>query len=217
MAVLIDLKTGDPESAGARFQLAGYALAHDRHSSHLVTFDPELHEYRVKATGEVVPSVTQVLKDTGVSVDFDELSEFGSRIRKAIEVKRDIGTALHADAHAYDDHDLDWSTVHPEVEPYLKAWVAFRENYPHLQPAGRERVVYHPALKYAGTLDGLFIDNRMEATAAVITEHWSVQLMPDRRVPYRVTPYQDIYHNMMTWQAIVTTYWAGYKRRKQAA
>jgi hypothetical protein len=216
--ILIDLKTGDPESAGARFQLSGYALAYDRHASDLITFDPVLHEYRMKDTQVQVPSVTQILKDTGVSVDFDELSSFGSRMRRFIDIKRDIGTALHADAHAYDDNDLDWSTVDPQVEPYLKAWVAFRENHPHLTPTARERRVYHPSFGYAGTLDGLFVDSRKHKwQETVITDRWSVQLMPGKRVPYRVNAYTDTDEDARTWQAIVTTYWAGYKRRKQAA
>jgi hypothetical protein len=44
--------------------------------------------------------------------------------------------------------------------------------------------------------------------------------MPNSRKQYQVTPYTESYNSdsaIQIWQAIVTTYWAGYKRRKQAA
>jgi hypothetical protein len=182
-----------------------------------VTFDAALHEYRHVGTNRVVPSVTQVLKAVGVSTDFEGLSERSDRIRDAIELKRDLGTALHADAHAFDDNDLDWSTVDPRVEPYLRAWATFRENT-GLVPLTRERRLYHPTFFYAGTLDGIFrtpagqhvlcdiktgdpdASAGMYQTAAYeaaykesqlcrIDQRWAVQLTPDLKVPYRITNY----------------------------
>lgn len=119
-----------------------------------ITFRPDAHLY-LEPDGTIVPSVTGILSAVGVSVDFNALAQTSARLGDAIQLKRDIGSALHADAHAYDDHDLEWSTVDPRVRPYLDAWVVFRENS-GLRPVARERLVYHPVYRYAGTLDGIF-------------------------------------------------------------
>lgn len=119
-----------------------------------VTFEPLRHEYMLP-NGTLVPSVTEILRAVGVSTDFEGLASLGRRVADAIDLKREIGHALHADAHAFDDDDLDWTTVDPRVEPYLRAWVTFRENT-GLVPTVRERRVYHPVYGYAGTLDGIF-------------------------------------------------------------
>lgn len=211
-------------------------------SAAAIAFNPELHEYRV--AGAVLPSVTQILGDTGVSVDFDELAGMSHRLGLAISDKRDLGHALHADAHAYDDGDLVWSTVDPRVRPYLDAWVTFRRDT-GLVPLTRERRLFHPTLRYCGTLDGVFKhpDGRLilpdlktgnpedagaqYQTAAYqlafavdhpdlsIAERWSIQLTPEHRTPYRITRYSD-FRDFATWQAIVATYYAQASRRRTA-
>lgn len=210
MSILVDLKTGDPEDAAARFQTGGYELLYAADAGDQITFEAAGHVYRRKVDGVIVPSVTQILKDTGVSVDFEGLSAMGQKRKHAIALKRDIGVALHADAHAYDDDDLELAAVHPEVRPYLDAWISFRNNYPQLRPATRERLVYHPELRVAGTLDGIFLVGA--ETTPVITERWSVQLCPGRRVPYRVTPYND-WSDAAAFKAFVTTWWNQSARR----
>lgn len=214
MSVLIDLKTGDPADAAARYQTAGYQLAVDAHASDLIVFEPEGHIYRHRDSGLIVPGVTSILRDTGVSVDFDGLSAMGNKLGHAIALKREIGVAVHQAAHFFDDNDLVLESVDPAVRPYLDCWIAFRENYPQLRPATRERAVYHPALRYAGTLDGIFVTG--DETDLTITERWSVQLCPDRKVPYRVTPYPDHYGDSATFRAIVATYYAQHARRRAA-
>lgn len=212
-------------------------------SSVVIAFDPEAHRYTLP-DGRVVPSVTGILRETGISVDFEALSR-SSRHAEAIALKRDIGSALHLDAWAYDDDDLDWSSVDPRVEPYLRAWAAFRANT-GLQPMTRERRVYHPALHYCGTLDGIFLaPNGHKAlvdlktgdpedagaqyqTAAYklayeaehgrsIDERWSVQLFADRPDrPYRIDTYTD-WRDEETWRCIVRTYYCQHARRRSAA
>ena len=201
-----------------------------------IAFDAGAHVYSLP-DGTRVPSVTQILRATGVSTDFAVLPN-----REAIERKRDIGIAVHSDAHAFDDGDLDWRTVHPDVLPYVEAWAIFREQK-KLAPLVRERAVWHPVLRYAGTLDGIFeqpgrpvpvlIDIKCgdpQAAAAqyqteayraayasahpgfAAVERWSVQLTPERRVPYVITPYTD-WQDAEVWRAIVTTYFAAAGRR----
>lgn len=124
-------------------------------------FNAERHEYRFPLSGVTIPSVTQILAATGVSTDFEELRGISSSLSDAIDRKRAIGHAIHADAHAYDDGDLIESSVHPDVRPYLEAWKTFRGNQ-RFAPIHRERKVYSRGLNTCGTLDGIFqrIDER---------------------------------------------------------
>lgn len=215
MSVLVDTKIGDPDDAAARFQLAGYAVGYRADQGDLVTFDPAGHIYRLRATGEILPSVTQILKAVRVSTDFDEIGQMRADIKHAIELKRDIGTAVHQACYFYDDNDLVLESVDPQVRPYLDAWAAFRAAYPRLTPAKRERLVYSEAYRFAGTFDGIFLVDG--ETAIDITERWSVQLTPERRIPYRVTPYNE--HPWLDdekFKAFVTTYYEQSDRRRAA-
>ena len=207
-----------------------------------VVLDPLTHRYM--ADDGVVPGVTEILSAVGVSTDFDELRAMSSRTSRAIDEKRDIGSALHADAHAYDDEDLDWFTVDPRVEPYLRAWAQFRANT-CLVPITRERLVFDPHYRYAGTLDGIFqtpqgrvvlvdiktgdpeLSGCQYQTAAyayaytlaagtVVNERWGVQLIPNREVPYAITPYTD-WRDFQKFCAFVTTYYCQAARRRRTA
>jgi len=211
VSVLIDIATGDPKDAAKQFQTAGYMLAYLTGQGGLVDFTAVGHIYRLKETGEILPSVTKILTETGISKDFDDLSLMGSQLRHDISMKRDVGTAVHVDSHAFDDDDLDWNTVHDDVRPYVEAWATFRQNYPHLRPAVRERLVYHPGYRFVGTLDGIFMlpgEREIE-----ITERWAVRLMPGRKVPYRTEPYLDHYGDMDAFKAFVATWWRQAARR----
>lgn len=182
-----------------------------------LSFNADVHEYRLPS-GLVVPSVTHILKAVGVSTDFEAIAEASPRMASRIDEKRTLGTTVHADCHAFDDCDLEWNTVDPEVRPYLEAWASFRENV-RLVPTARERRVFHPALFFCGTLDGIFLDTNgrrilvdiktgdpddaaahlqtaayegaylVEHPDQPIDERWSVRLCPKNVVPYRITNY----------------------------
>lgn len=199
-----------------------------------LVFDPALHTYRLP-DGRRIPGVTEILGAVGVSTDFDALAASSSRLDDAVRLKRDLGHALHADAHAFDDDDLDWSTVDVRVGPYLTAWTIFRECSGAM-PLTRERRVFHPTHEYAGTFDGIFrlpngrrvlIDLKTGdpedagcrfQTAAYLAAHavehpedaglerWAVQLTPERAVPYLVFRYTDGWRDFSTFQAFITTY-----------
>jgi hypothetical protein len=207
-------------------------------SSAPLTFDPELHEYRVD--GRVVPSVTRILHATGLATDFEAIAASSRRMSEAIEYRRALGTAVHADAHAYDDDAIDWPAVDPRVRPYVEAWAEFRRNT-HLEPMARERRLFHPGFNYAGTLDGVFarpdgklvlVDMKLgdpsDAGAAyqtaayeaaylvdhpdhVISERWAVLLLPERRIPYVITDYTtrlDHWRDFHVFQAAIAVYHA---------
>lgn len=116
-------------------------------------FDPASHTYRLP--DGPVPSVTSILSAVRVSTDFEEISSFSRRRAEQIDRKRQIGSAVHADCHAYDDDDLDLADVPAEWRPYVEAWAQFRADK-GLIPVERERMVLHPRLRYCGTLDGVF-------------------------------------------------------------
>lgn len=179
-------------------------------------FESSTHIYSLP-DGRVVPSVTQILKATGVSVDFDEIAGISSRLAATMEERRALGTAVHADSHSYDDDDLVWETVDPRVQPFVAAWGICRANL-GLRPTTRERKVLHLNGFFCGTLDGIFLRDRKRILADLsigdpedsakrfqtagyemawlvehpdepIDERWAVQLCPDRAIPYRVTNY----------------------------
>ncbi len=194
-----------------------------------LTFDPIAHRYTLP-DGRDVPSVTTILSAVGVSVDFEAIGARSEDMRATMEYRRQLGTAVHADCHAFDDSELDYEQVHPDVKPYLDAWVMFRLNT-GFTPERRERLVYHSGRDYAGTLDavGLIPNGRRilvdiatgdpkhsakqfqtAAYAAAYTENpiderWAVQLTPDNGIPYRIHVYSD-WSDFGKFSAFVTTY-----------
>jgi hypothetical protein len=85
------------------------------------TFCASTHEYR-DANNVIVPSVTQI-GDTLGFTDFDNVPG------KTLEHKRQIGDAVHYACHLLDtNQDLDWSTVHAEVAPYVLAYLNFLDE-----------------------------------------------------------------------------------------
>jgi hypothetical protein len=104
-------------------------------------FDAETHSYTWR--GKQVPSVTQVLKDTGLIDD-----------QWYTERSRQIGQAVHL-ATEYDDlRKLREETVSVLIRPYLDAWRKFRAETGFTPlPDGIERRIYNQSAQYAGTLD----------------------------------------------------------------
>lgn len=209
-----------------------------------LTFDALTHTYFLG--DQRIPSVTRILAETGVSIDFEALAASSRGMASVLDRKRQVGVAVHGDCHALDDDDLELEKVHPDVLPYVQAWKSFRDAHTFLIPMTRERRVYHPGLRYCGTLDGLF--KGLNATPILIdiktgdpassaaryqtalyqlawdAEHpehpiggrWAVQLTPDLAVPYRVHVYTD-YLDFATARAIVTTYHASARRAQEVA
>lgn len=104
-------------------------------------FDAETHSYTWR--GKQVPSVTQVLKDTGLIDD-----------QWYTERSRQIGQAVHL-ATEYDDlRKLREETVSALISPYLDAWRKFRAETGFTPlPDGIEKRIYNQSAQYAGTLD----------------------------------------------------------------
>lgn len=197
-----------------------------------VTRTPE-HLY-VRRDSRIVPGVTSILAHTGLSVDFAALASMSRQADDALALRRELGTAVHADSHSWDDDDLDLETVDERVRPYLNAWTTCRENY-GLVPVTRERLVYHPGLVYAGTMDGIFrlpsgrlilgdlcigdLDDagkrwqtagymkafQVEHPDVPVTERWGIRLCPGKRIPYQIARYSD-WRDFDVFAAAVTVY-----------
>jgi hypothetical protein len=205
-----------------------------------LTFNEEQHLYTLP-DGTIPPSVTEILSATGVSTDFNRLSDVNPRLAGQIEARRALGTAVHKDAHALDDDDLVWDRTNNKVKPYLLAWMTCKENL-GLTPVARERVLYHPTLRYAGTMDGVFsvrdeclvlVDLKIgsaedaaahlqtalywlayeqDRPAQMPTRRWAIELDPGRRVPYKLVRYEN-YDDFNKARAVVTTYYEQPARR----
>lgn len=107
----------------------------------MLTFDPAKHEYR--HGGALVPSVTQILRPM---MDLDHVD--ADLLRRA----QDFGTAVHMACELDDLGRLDESALDAELLPYLLAWRKFCRDHNCMWQCVETRV-YHPTLRYAGTLD----------------------------------------------------------------
>jgi len=113
-----------------------------------LTFDKETHRYELD--GQVVPSVTGILKASGL-IDF-------SRIPPSIlEDARERGAAVHAAIHFVNEKDLDvegFRRDFPKYAGYLNAWLAFCEQR-HFVAVLNEHRIASRHMRVAGTLDCL--------------------------------------------------------------
>ncbi len=102
-----------------------------------LTFEADTHTYRWR--GDVVPGVTQVLKDLGLSPNYPPdrgWLEFGKQVHRCCDlVLRDRLDSCG---------DL--------LLPYVEAFRSVVQTY-KIKPLNTEMPVYHDLLGYAGTLD----------------------------------------------------------------
>lgn len=108
-----------------------------------IVFDGESHTYRVH--GHVVPSVTQILA---------MLQDFGGVSAEVLDRAAEFGTHVHQAVDLYNKRILDEASLDPALAPYLADWHSFLRDAAAEVLASEVRV-YHPGLKYAGTLDAL--------------------------------------------------------------
>ena len=127
-------------------------------------FDPAAHRYTVD--GEHVPNVTSILAP---------LSAYSAAIPAAVLAnKAAIGQAVHRAAELLNDGALDWSSLHAVIRPYAEAYARFREER-DFAPVLTEARVWHPMLRFAGTLDSL---GMLRGEPALVDLKATVDLMP---------------------------------------
>lgn len=104
-----------------------------------VIFNPARHEYT--KDGIIVPSVTQILRESGIM-----------DMRWATPENLLRGTYAHRATELYDLEILDESTVDPVIRPYLDGWVKFR-NKTGVVIEKCEELVFSSRYFYAGHQD----------------------------------------------------------------
>ncbi|RST54133.1 hypothetical protein [Variovorax sp. DXTD-1] len=108
----------------------------------LLTFDAEAHRYYWD--GKPVPGVTTILAP---------LSDFAAVDPDVMRRASKFGTAVHYVCELVDTgEDLQHYDVDPALLPYVDAWRKFCAEW-RVQWKLIEQRVYHPTLRYAGTLD----------------------------------------------------------------
>jgi len=114
-----------------------------------ITFSEELHEYK-DDKGNIIPSVTQIIKDSGV-MDFSGVSA------DVLDDASERGEIVHLITELYDRLELDDSTVDPQLSGFLQAYIKFRFDFKIVQFKAIESMIFHSA-GYAGTLDRMAVD-----------------------------------------------------------
>jgi hypothetical protein len=106
-------------------------------------FDEATHTYRVD--DRIVDSVTQVLGRVYADV-------YANVPESVLLRKSQLGVAVHK-AIEFAIHDmLDWSSLHPEVEPYVCCWYEWWSEQ-QLEAVKSEQQFYCESGDYCGTID----------------------------------------------------------------
>lgn len=109
----------------------------------MLTFDPDKHAYAY--AGKRVPSVTQVL---GFLDDWEHVP------RDVLDAAAEFGTHVHEAAALLVRDELDWQSLDLALVPRMEALQLFLGESGAIVVESEKRV-YHPALRYAGTLDAV--------------------------------------------------------------
>jgi hypothetical protein len=109
----------------------------------MLEFNEERHEY--KYDGQIIPSVTQIIKDAGLS-GIEGIPE------NRLLVAGLLGTAVHDACWYDDDGQLDPASIDAEVLPYLVQWRKFKADFSFLA-SKKEELLYHKKYRYAGRID----------------------------------------------------------------
>ena len=109
----------------------------------MFTFDEEKHEY--KENGIILPSVTQVIEDNG-------LSDFSRIPYENLERARHKGEAYHLATEYWDKGILDEEKLSPILVPLLASWKLFRKEY-EVRVIENEMCSYSKKHRFGFTLD----------------------------------------------------------------
>jgi len=111
-----------------------------------LTFEPTTHEYRID--GHLVPSVTQLLDNAGLTPDYSLVSP------GILQHARERGIHVDQACDLLDQDDLDWRSVNPEAHGFVEAWLRFKEHE-GFRPLVSQLPLFHPTYTYAGTADAV--------------------------------------------------------------
>jgi hypothetical protein len=106
-----------------------------------VEFDEAKHEYKV--AGAIVPGVTRILGD---------LSAFKRLDPEMLAAASQRGKLVHRAVELYNNRDLDEASLHTDLEPYVRGWKRFCDDYQY-EPIYNELRIHSERWNYCGTLD----------------------------------------------------------------
>ncbi len=119
-------------------------------TTHGLTFDAAAHRY--KLDGVVVPSVTGILKASGL-IDFSGIPD------SILEAARFRGTTVHQAIALFNEQDLDieqFGLDFPDFVGYVEGWITFCRQRNFLSVLNEHRIASR-RYQVAGTLDCLGI------------------------------------------------------------
>lgn len=138
------------------------------------TFNSKEHVYRWLDTGEVIPSVNQLIEKAG-------LTNFGSVPAGVMAAAQDRGTKIHL-ACEFDDLGT-LADIDPEHIPYLEGWRQFKSTFELAFTAQQiELGMVSEKHNFAGTLDRFYVDH----TAKIV---WVIDIKSGSAL-YRTTGLQ---------------------------
>lgn len=114
-----------------------------------VSFDEVKHKYTCE--GLTLPSVTQILTAVG-------LPDLSAIPAVTLQWKAELGTMVHLATELDDQNELDYNSLDDRIIPYLEAYRRFKSES-GFKIIDIEKMVFDPALKYAGKLDRFGILN----------------------------------------------------------
>ena len=111
-----------------------------------IVFKEDTHQYFVD--GKEYPSVTTIL---------ESLTDYSFVNKELLDRAARFGTAVHKATELYDNNELDFDTLDPNLLPYVEAWDMFLHQYKPEILSVEQRVA--SMYGYAGTLDRYAIIN----------------------------------------------------------
>ena len=156
-----------------------------------ILFQTEPHSYSVRGKRyiSVTQAITQVLGDAFADVPADRLEFCQGR-----------GNAVHAAAAFLTAGELDWSTVDPRIEGYVRAVERFHKDCPG-KIVYTERRMVCPALGLAGTPDLVkFIGGRR-----TLVDYKTSQQM-NRRMGLQTAGYKKLHNALYPNQPVYERY-----------
>ena len=110
-----------------------------------VVFDDKTHTYRHK--GAIVPGVTTVLTDVGIS-------DFSGIRKETLDYAAKRGTAIHLACEYYDNGEL--GGIPESIKLYLDQYIKFLKDF-DVEMVEVETKIFCEKYMYAGTLDRVAI------------------------------------------------------------
>jgi len=143
---VLDLKSGGHIPATV-LQIAAYWELETNGVSEGLEFDAEKHIFTFN--GQILPSVTGILKHEGLTPDYSMLDPFYA-LR---------GSYIHRTTELYNKGTLDEDTIDDEIQPYFEQYKKASKEFP-FDIEDIEVKLRHPVYGYAGIIDRTITGNK---------------------------------------------------------